>query len=167
MAYFSREEYEETIAKAEALKKYARQLLVAKKIDGFKYRDLDIKCESVFEKAHIRWRVQAANISVDMRQARQESHLLVMQGDDGKIMRKSCGEWVPTTENELVKLENNGAMLVERKKKQGKVVDIGFAKSTDGDARWRKVSRDDARKLSSEKGVNVRYGEGDSAEVLD
>jgi hypothetical protein len=157
--------FEEDMMHLDSVRAELNRLLVAKKIDGLRYNTLRNQCDDVERKCKgklLRTRLDLQ----DFEHARKTS-IVVQARDDGKIYRRSQGKWQETSEGELVKLVQSTKQGLTEVPYRGRRTMVGGSNEEPGRLlKWKQTSRAEGREALA-RGANVRFGEGDSAEVLE
>jgi hypothetical protein len=156
---YGRKDLEADLAELDVMRARLNRLLLKKKLSGFEYskkRDELDALQKSFEMKLINTILTLG----DEAHARK-NQVVVMQGHDGKAMRKSAGKWVPATKAELEGLMAAGQQLKIVRPKGAKDI----RPEAKEDSKWQSVSRAEGRRLS-QAGECVKFGEGDSAQVL-
>lgn len=159
MALFTRADLERELQEIDSMRARLNRLLLKKKITGFQYtkarNDLDVLQKS-FE-----MKLLSTVLKLQDRDYERKNQVEVMQTHDGKALRKSAGKWVPASKKELETLQLAGQNLKIVRPKNARDIRPEPKEET----KWQTVSREEGRRLSA-KGECVKFGEGDSAEVL-
>lgn len=156
---YGRKDLEADLAELDVMRARLNRLLLAKKLDGFTYskkRDELDALQKSFEMKLIN-----TILSMQDEAHARKNRVEVMQGHDGKALRKSAGKWVPASKEELQGLMAAGQELKIVRPKGAKDIRLEVKE----DSKWQSVSREEGRRLS-QAGECVKFGEGDSAQVL-